>query len=50
MANDHVNHCTVVIQTRPKMLTGLNQKVCDQEGGLPFPSSQMLRHRRRGGA
>jgi hypothetical protein len=38
----------VVSFNKPKMLTGLNQKVRDQVSVLLPYRSQMLRHRRRG--
>jgi hypothetical protein len=33
---------------KPKMLSGLNQKVCGQEQGLPPPLSRMSHHRPKG--
>jgi len=35
----------VVKQNKPKMLSGLNQKVCGQAPGLFGPLSRMLHHR-----
>ena len=38
----------VVIKNKPKMLTGLNQKVSGQVRGLRIPPSRMVHHRPRG--
>ena len=37
-----------VIINKPKMLSGLNQKVRGQVRGLPIPPSRMMHHRPRG--
>src|SRR2546428_515750 len=38
-----------VMYSKPKRLTGLDQKVCGQGQGVLTPLAQMLHHRRRGG-
>ena len=44
-----VNRCSVVTKNKPKMLTGLDQKVSGQAGLLYTQLTQMTSHRRRGG-
>ena len=38
----------VVRTSKPKMLSGLNQKVCGSVYRFPFPNTQTISHRRRG--
>ena len=40
MANGSELPINVVKMNKPKMLTGLNQKVCDGHGGIQFPPSE----------
>ena len=42
MANTCELLINVVKANKPKMLTGLNQKVCDGQRGIQFPLSETL--------
>ena len=50
MANASEVLINVVMNDKPKMLRGLDQKVSGQDRGLLTPPTQMRRHRRRGTA
>jgi len=50
MANSRELLINAVISSKPKALTGLNQKVNGQVQGVSFPLPSLSSHRRRGRA
>jgi len=50
MANSGELLINAVISSKPKALTGLNQKVSGQVQGVPIPLPSLSSHRRRGRA